>query len=145
MPASLGQAASQQRRWESGRLFLLRRYWRQLLRAALLRGDPSTAVALIDVAMPPLSIIVAGDVALIGLALFAGTPLQLAAALAVMAGITLYVGTGFYFARLPARALLSLIHAPQYVVWKLWLYAQQLPRRRELTWVRTSRDRRTHP
>jgi cellulose synthase/poly-beta-1,6-N-acetylglucosamine synthase-like glycosyltransferase len=140
MPASLNQARSQQRRWESGRLSLLRRYWLKLLRAALAR-NASAGVALIDLALPPLSLIAAFDCALFFLAALLGTREQLAVAISVFIGAGLYICVGFYFARLPARAYLALTHAPGYVLWKLWLYAQQLPRRNEPTWVRTSRDR----
>jgi len=140
MPASLKLAQSQQRRWEAGRLALLRRYWLQLIAATLLRRNASAGVALIDVALPPLSIIAAGECALLCLALLLGAGFEAVLALAVLTGLGFYVVVGFHFARLPACALLALGHAPVYVFWKLWLYARELPRTTEPIWIRTSRD-----
>jgi hypothetical protein len=140
MPATLKVAQTQQRRWEAGRLALLRMYWTPLLRAALLRGNASAGIALIDVALPPLSIVLAGECALLALALLLGGVTQALVAGAALAGLGLYIAAGIYFAKLPARALLALLHAPQYVVWKLWLYGREALRRAEPTWTRTSRD-----
>jgi cellulose synthase/poly-beta-1,6-N-acetylglucosamine synthase-like glycosyltransferase len=144
MPASFKAAQSQQRRWEAGRLTLLRRYWLRLVRATVLRANPSAGVALIDVALPPLSIIVAGDCAIFGLVLLFGNAKQVLLASMVIIGLGVYIGAGFYFARLPLRAFLALRQAPSYVLWKLWLYALELPRRKDPTWIRTSRDPSVH-
>ena len=142
MPVSYRSAASQQRRWEAGRLALLRRYWRPLLGAAIGRRDASSAAALFELALPPLSLLVSLELSLTVLAMAFASQAALAVASSALVGLLVYVVVGFALSGLRPRAYLALLHAPGYVLWKVALYAREALRRAEpRQWSRTSRER----
>jgi cellulose synthase/poly-beta-1,6-N-acetylglucosamine synthase-like glycosyltransferase len=139
MPATFAAAQSQQTRWEAGRLALLRRYWTRLLRASF-TGNGSAAVALAELAIPPLSVVLltGAIVTLVSLAL---APVVLASlSLASLGGLFLYVLAALPLARLRPRAYLALIQAPRFILWKMQLYVREAQRRVDPAWTRTSRD-----
>ncbi len=139
MPASLGAAAGQQTRWEAGRLALLRAYWRPLASRALAARDLSAAVTLAELALPPLSVVVALELAAAAIAAAFGGSAARAIGLAAPLGLAFYVAAGFGLSGLRPRSYLALLHAPGYVLWKLALYGRELLRRRDPAWVRTAR------
>jgi hypothetical protein len=141
MPGSLRGSAGQQQRWEAGRLTLLRRYWRPLLKTAIARRNPSAAVVLTELALPPLSVLVTAEAAIGGIALAAGSPAARVVAVCAPAALLAYVASGLVISDLGARSYLALLHAPRYVAWKLWVYFRELVRRADPAWIRTSRDR----
>jgi cellulose synthase/poly-beta-1,6-N-acetylglucosamine synthase-like glycosyltransferase len=133
---------SQRRRWEHGHLQTLATQVPRLGLAFLRTGRIELAAMLIDLAVPPLSLVVALNLmlaiaGLVAIALGAGwAPAAISgAALGLLA---LAVGLAWWrFARdyMPFRFLLSV---PLYVLAKLPLYASFVFRR-ESTWVRTAR------
>jgi len=133
---------SQRRRWEHGHLRTVASQVPRLALAFLKTGRVELAAMLIDLAVPPLSLVVALNLtlAIAGLvtaALGAGwvPPVINAAALGLLTGS---VGLAWWrFARdwMPFRFLLSV---PIYVLTKLPLYASFIFRR-ESTWIRTAR------
>jgi cellulose synthase/poly-beta-1,6-N-acetylglucosamine synthase-like glycosyltransferase len=134
---------SQRRRWEHGHLQTLATQVPRLGLAFLRTGRIELAAMLIDLAVPPLSLVAALNLmlAIAGLvAIGLGTgwaPATISgAALGLLAGA---VGLAWWrFARdcMPFRFLLSV---PLYVLAKLPLYASFVFRR-ESTWVRTARS-----
>ncbi|HLW00793.1 MAG TPA: glycosyltransferase family 2 protein [Ktedonobacterales bacterium] len=139
MPTSLKQSQSQQMRWERGRLDMVRRHVPRLLWGTLRTGN----IALFDVAMeillPPLSVL-AGLVfcCCVG-AILLPSYFGIRLGLALLVGLLLYIGIGLRLARLPLAAYRSLLFAPAYIAWKLWVYAVALVSAGDRRWVRTSR------
>ncbi len=121
MPASFRAAGSQQRRWEAGRLALLRCYGLRLAVAAGRRRDGAAAAALFELALPPLSLLLSAEVVLAALAWTLGSAEARLVALAAPVGLLFYVAVGFRLSGLRPRSYLALLHAPGYVLWKVAL------------------------
>jgi cellulose synthase/poly-beta-1,6-N-acetylglucosamine synthase-like glycosyltransferase len=139
MPVSLGQADSQQRRWERGRIELARAHAWPLARDFLRTGDSARLDVAMELALPPLSMMVGavGCCCALAVALRWGPALWLA--LALLVALVLHVAAGALLARLSPRAYLSLLRAPVYVVWKCWVYVAALLGRGSAPWIRTQR------
>ena len=142
MVASSASAVSQRRRWEAGRLALMRRYLPHLVVEAVRRRRLMLWDLALDVAVPPLSYH--------GLAIALGFGLEgVAWALTGIASWTvwlwstaafcllLYVWRGVQGSGLGARGLLVLAYAPAYVAWKIILAR---PFRHDDRWIRTGRE-----
>jgi cellulose synthase/poly-beta-1,6-N-acetylglucosamine synthase-like glycosyltransferase len=139
MPVSLGQARSQQDRWERGRVELARGAGRSLFWGFVRTGDLARLDAALELALPPLSMVVGAVACCCAFAavLRWWPGLVLALALALALGVHVLVGAAL--ARLSAREYLSLLRAPVYIVWKCWVYALVLLRRGSGSWIRTQR------
>jgi hypothetical protein len=117
----------QRMRWEGGRWHVVRARLPQLLGHAL-RRDPGVLDAAIDLAVPPLGLLLMGTVA--GAAVATGAvALHVAAAwslipwplaLAAMAGFVLL---GLRSAGAPASLWLALLESPRFLLWKALTYA----------------------
>jgi len=151
MPDQAANAVTQRARWEGGRLPLIRRYILPLAGRAIFRLSLAHADALIDLVTPPLVNMLALTVLFIGvnclLAIF-GVEGGLLCAL----GWTIACGLGFFhlFVGLAAskadRAqFTALLHLPQYVGWKLLVYARLSGRKKEREWIRTTRESTGQP
>ncbi|MGE0713746.1 MAG: glycosyltransferase family 2 protein [Planctomycetota bacterium] len=146
LPAGGAAASAQRRRWEHGHLWTAARCAAPLLLRGLTRGRPDLIAQALDLAVPPLSLLLLlwgglGLLSAAGLAcgLGGGPSLALsAAALSILALAVLAAWARFGRARIPASALLR---APLYALAKAPLYARALlaPERR---WVRTQRAAR---
>lgn len=140
MPTSLKQAQSQQMRWERGRLELVRRHVPHLLWQTLRTGNTALFDAAMEIVTPPLSVLV-GLILLCAVSAFLlPSYLGMLLALALLAELTTYVLIGLWLAHLPLAAYRSLLFAPAYIVWKLWLYLAALVSPGERRWIRTSRQ-----
>jgi cellulose synthase/poly-beta-1,6-N-acetylglucosamine synthase-like glycosyltransferase len=138
MPVTLAQAASQNQRWERGRLQLLRSHLPLLLAGLRLRSWRRIDAA-IEQLMPPLSVPFAlGGVVLVGSLLVAAWPAALFATIAVLAQLA-YLAAGLLLVRAPLKAYLALSSAPLYIAWKFSLYAHSLINVRATAWIRTAR------
>lgn len=139
MPVTLAQAASQNDRWEQGRLQMLRRHVPGLLADGIRRRSFLRLDAAIEQLIPPLSV----PVALAALCLAAGMVLRrpLPAVLAALGlGLqVLHLLAALAAVRAPASAYLALSYAPVYVLWKVGLYGRALLGRGQRPWVRTAR------
>ena len=139
MPVTFAQAASQNERWERGRIEMLRERGLGVLLAGLRSGNAVQVDAAVEQVIPPLSV----PVVLAGAALGAG--LLLRSRLAVgLAGFSLagqlgYVLAGLALVGAPWRVYLALSYAPAYVAWKVWLYGRALVTRGAGRWIRTAR------
>jgi cellulose synthase/poly-beta-1,6-N-acetylglucosamine synthase-like glycosyltransferase len=130
-------AASQRRRWESGRFAMAKLHVARLLRDAFRLRDRVRLDLALDLLVPPLSLLAVPVAA--GLA--AALALESGAATAVFGAGALflvgYVLRGWMVSGTGARGLLALLCAPAFVVWKLAVLAV---RSRSKEWVRTARE-----
>lgn len=138
MPHSFQGAASQNRRWERGRL-LLARQCPHLLWEALTHRQPLLFEAAVEQLIPPLSIC-SGMIIFSGFcaALTASRFLRTLAAVN-FASLLFHVVIGLRLARVPRHLALSLFRLPSYMLWKWWIWLQAAVR--PVThWQRTPRQ-----
>lgn len=148
LPESGAAAAKQRTRWEHGYLQTLLKRVPYLLAAGVRSGRPSLIAVALDLAPPPLSLLVtlaaAATAACVagGALLGAWGPTVLsAAALGLLAAALFAAWARFGRGYLPARALLGI---PLYLLWKLPIYLNFV-RKRETQWVRTERATTRQP
>lgn len=139
MPVSLRQSATQNARWEQGRLQLVRQHvphllWQGFRRRSLMRLDAAA-----EQCIPPLSVPFALGALCLVCALFVGSPLALALACVSLGTQVLYLLVGLVLVRAPWRVYAALAYAPVYVSWKVLLYGQALITRQSDRWIRTPR------
>lgn len=138
IPATLAQVRVQQSRWEGGKnevhASVLPRVWRAFLR----RPSMLLADGLLDLMVPPLSVVVLLNLLGLALAVVAGTSAWgvFAASLAIFAAA---IVTGLLQNRAPAGIWLRLLATPAFVAWKVLLLVRVMlfPVR---GWQRTPRD-----
>jgi cellulose synthase/poly-beta-1,6-N-acetylglucosamine synthase-like glycosyltransferase len=148
MPDTTAAAATQNERWELGRMQLVRRYVPRLLRDAMSGRQPVASVdAALDAVVPPLSVLaVATSGALAGTTalrvITRGRAGRSATRLAVcgLLGLVVHVGGGLRIARVPRRVARSLLAAPHYAMWKAALWVRVVTRPEDVRWSRTQRN-----
>jgi cellulose synthase/poly-beta-1,6-N-acetylglucosamine synthase-like glycosyltransferase len=144
MVSSEKAARSQRRRWEGGRMAMMREYGVPLLAEGLRKGDKVLVDLAMDLLVPPLSWVVLGSGAVaVGsavLAFWRGAvgPSASVAAASVLA-LVLYVMRGWWMSGMGLAGLGALARAPFYVAWKLWLMLSR-PEEKKGEWVRTARE-----
>lgn len=139
MPVTLAQAATQNQRWERGRLQLIRSHVPALLLDGLRKRNWLRIDAAIEQLIPPLSVPVAlGGVALVAAIALGAYPAAIAAALSLLAQLA-YLAVGLLLVRAPLKAYLALSSAPVYMAWKVGLYAHSMLNAKATAWVRTAR------
>ena len=138
MPALARQATSQRRRWEGGRYQLFCAQAPILLKLGLKRLSLAPFGAMLDLLVPPLSLLGLLLAAYAVLAAWIGDPIWLALALANIAAALVYLGTGLIQRRAPWAVWRALLLAPLFAFWKVPIYIGLLFRR-EHSWVRTTR------
>lgn len=139
MPAGRREAESQRNRWEAGKVSVVTRHAPLLMRAFLKRRQWRYLDACLDLATPPLSILVFGQGALMVASAFAA-PYLFPVFAACAAMTALHVVLGLRLVGAPRTVWVNLLAAPIFLAWKLSLYARFLTRPREKGWVRTPRD-----
>jgi len=143
MPTTVRQLQAQDIRWETinpdARGWQRRIAWR-LFADGVRKRDWVRLDALAEMLTPPLSALVAGCALVVVAAIALLAPVEFAVSALLCALLLAYVGSAFYLLRPPAGVYHALIHAPAYVLRKLWVYFV-LRRRRKHTsaWVRTAR------
>lgn len=164
MPETLAGAASQNVRWERGRMQMMRLYVPQLLRAAWQRvrqGRYGRAYLFVDAAMehiiPPFSVMAALSglffvVSLLFVLLSGalqnsggGTAVNLVwanfwLAIGLVVGQTVYLLSGLRLVHAPRTVYLALVNIPVFVIWKIWHYGRVLLGLDSHGWVRTARN-----
>ena len=143
-PQTAEQAGSQRMRWEGGRFALARRDGPRLLRAAIAARSLAKLDWAMDLLIPPLAILVAVPVALLGLnaalaAGLGGPPILVGAWTLMLAGTVCYVLGGLLISGADPRAYLYLLCTPLFLIWKARVYVTMLTRRGPQGWVRTER------
>ncbi len=137
MPVGGRGATVQRVRWERGRILTIREYAPKLWRS-LLSGHRRAIDGLIDVLMPPVSLVFLA----VFLAAVAGTSFQQllgVTGLLIMGGH--YLLAAIRYGSLPWFFLL-MAYVPWYVFWKTWVVLSSLLTERNLPWMRT--DRHAH-
>lgn len=144
MVSSEKASRSQRRRWEGGRVQMMKLHGVPLLRDAVGKRSGLLLDLAMDVLVPPLSWVVLGVggawLTAAGLSAWAGRPLvALWAASAGVLGVGAYVLRGWWVSGVGPRGLLDLMWAPVYVVWKVWLVLRGSEAKKG-EWVRTTRE-----
>jgi 1,2-diacylglycerol 3-beta-glucosyltransferase len=139
MPVTLGQAASQNARWERGRLQLIRSHLPRLMWHGLRQRSALRLDAAAEQLIPPLSVPFAVGVGALALAWLLGNLSLIAVAAGCLAGYVVYLLVALILVRAPLRIYLTLGMAPLYIGWKVSLYARALLGARGTAWVRTAR------
>ncbi len=139
MPTSLGQARSQNVRWERGRLALARAHVPRLLGSGLTGRDWVRLSAAMELLVPPQSVQFVLALAAVAASLALGSAVAIALGLGVLAGQVTYTVGGLARARIPLRLWAVLAYVPIFACWKAWVYLRALFALRPLAWVRTSR------
>ena len=155
MPDELDASVTQHQRWEAGRVQVLKSTFPRLVAGAL-RGRRGTRLAALDaafdVAVPPLSVLVAGQLAAgaAAVAAFVLGPgrfrrrlvLVNVAAAAVLAG---HVVAGLRSVDAPASTYRALTSAPRLVLWKVGLWVRVVGDDSTVAWTRTTRAVESEP
>jgi 1,2-diacylglycerol 3-beta-glucosyltransferase len=147
MPETLAAARSQNVRWERGRLEMARNYVPQLLRQSLSRRSFMLFDAAVEQLIPPFSVLIGAGVlcllAALGLATLTGQwgSATVLLAIALVLGQLLYTAAGLLLIGAPRQVYFSLLYAPAFVIWKIWLYVRVLLGMDRQGWVRTARNK----
>jgi hypothetical protein len=139
MPVTLKQAASQNSRWEQGRLQLIRQRAPGLVLDGLRRGNWVPVDAAIEQLIPPLSVPFALAAVSIPPAWLVGAPALACMAGACLVGYAVYLLAALALVGAPPRTYLTLGMAPVYIAWKVGVYARSMLSSRSGPWVRTAR------
>jgi len=140
MPNSLRSAQTQNERWEKGRMEMVRRFVPRLLGEAARRRSFLLFDAAVEQLIPPFSVVTGGSVAVLLAALALRSAVGIALAVCIVLGQAIYVFAGLALARAPREVYRSLLFAPAFVVWKLWIYVRLLLGIKPGSWVRTARN-----
>ncbi len=141
MPVTFAQMRTQDVRWEAAAP--QQSLWHtalQLLKAGLSTRSFVRIEAMLELLTPPLSFMVASCSLAFIAALLLWSPLEIGLGVALLGGLVGYIATALYLLRAPKAVYKALLHAPGFVLWKLWVYFV-LSRSRKHTgeWVRTAR------
>jgi 1,2-diacylglycerol 3-beta-glucosyltransferase len=145
MVSSESASRSQRRRWEGGRVEMVRRHGWTLLKEAFVKRDRVIFDVAMDILVPPLTYLIGlaglGAAVSVGCVVLGGrgyAPAVVPWALSI-AMIVSYVLRGVVISETGLRGLLDLAWAPVYIAWKLALSLSN-PRKRREGWVRTARE-----
>ena len=139
MPTGTRQANAQRRRWEFGRFQVARRYVPALVQAMRTKGISPYIGALMELIVPPLSVLVLLEGGCLALS-FLVHPFWTVLFAVFIVMTALHVALGLHYCRMPARIWLSLAAAPVFLFWKLGVYAGLVISHGQKGWVRTQRD-----
>lgn len=141
LPGDSKTAYIQRTRWEHGHLGIIKAHVLPLFFKGLAKLRFDMVASAMDLAVPPLALLVACWGAALMAALAAGfarhlwLPTQISAVTGVMMMIAILSAWRQHARHLPAKSLLAI---PAYIFWKIPLYAKFLLRR-QTAWVRTNR------
>ncbi len=148
MAATTQQADSQRKRWEGGRLPLLKNWAVPLWREGLREHNCAKLDGALDLFVPPLTLLllltVAGWFVALIVAWLAVTPFGWTICgvwSGALLALIIYVCTGLTLIEAPAGVWLRLAAAPVFILWKLGVYLRMALARKKPTdeWVRTGR------
>jgi cellulose synthase/poly-beta-1,6-N-acetylglucosamine synthase-like glycosyltransferase len=140
MPESLKASQTQNERWERGRMEMVQRFVPGLLGASVRKRSFLLFDAAVEQLIPPFSVLVglSGFSFLLSLVTRRAFALKLSAF--ALVGQVVYIFAGLALARAPWALYRSLLFAPAFLFWKLWLYARLLLGIKPDAWVRTTRN-----
>lgn len=136
MPVTAKNASSQRERWELGRIAMIKHYAKPLYKKTL-QGHRWALEALVDIIMPPASLMMLLAV----VAMVLGSQLVKIASLILIATLVLhYLIASLRFGSLLGFLKVS-IFVPWYIIWKTWLVLKSIIRKKKLPWIRTTRHK----
>ncbi len=138
MAVTRKQAETQRRRWEGGRLKVLRGFAPALLRMWMRRKQFCYFDGFMDLVIPPLSSLVLALSILLFIALWLFPFMVLPLCFALVA-IAFNVTSGLILRKAPLAVWLYLMAAPFFVLWKIPLYLGMIGGSSGNEWVRTQR------
>src|SRR5947209_7701892 len=141
MPIIFNQMRTQDIRWESstGSESAWKTAWK-LLNSGIRNGDFVRLEAIAELLTPPLSFLIIWCLlTLIGSLVMWSLP-HILISLILTSGLIYYLSTIIYLLRPPWAIYIALLHAPRFILWKLWVLLV-LRRSKKYTgeWIRTSR------
>lgn len=141
MPTTFAQMRTQDVRWEAAEP--QQAQWRialRLLSTGLRLGSFVRMEAAAELLTPPLSFLVTTCLLTFVASLLLWSSAEILLSLALFGGLAFYIATAFYLLRPGRIVYTALLHAPGFMLWKLWVFFV-LSRSRKHTreWVRTSR------
>ncbi len=143
VPRGYRAMRGQRLRWEGGRWHVVRKRLPELLRHAL-RGDLGALDAAVDLAVPPLGLLVMATLAgtlvtAVAVALLGAAAWSLSPWLLAVAALTGFVVLGLASAGAPASLWLALLESPRFLAWKALTYVRVLARFDPQRWERAER------
>jgi 1,2-diacylglycerol 3-beta-glucosyltransferase len=140
MPTSLSASASQQARWEGGKLHLIRRWTPRLVGSGLAKRDIERVHVGLEPLVLPQSLIAAGSVASAVAGMVFGSKRLAGLSVAALAGQLTFVLMGLRLVQAPVLVYRALLAAPALIAQKVILYIGLLGGQRPTSWVRTERE-----
>jgi hypothetical protein len=140
MPNSLAASQTQNARWEKGRMEMVRTYVPRLLREGLRKRDFTLVDAAVEQIIPPFSLVTAGSIVCLPIALLLRNTTATIAAIGLIVGQIVYILSGLRLAGTPPDVYRALLFAPFFVVWKLVLYVRVALGLNDKGWIRTARN-----
>jgi cellulose synthase/poly-beta-1,6-N-acetylglucosamine synthase-like glycosyltransferase len=141
MPTTFTQMRTQDVRWEASgpQQSQWHVVWR-LLSSGIHTNRFARLDAVAELLTPPLSFLVATSLVACVLSVLLWFPPAMLLSLVLLAGVAGYITTAIYLLRPPEMVYKALLHAPGFMLWKLWVYFV-LSRSKKHTseWVRTVR------
>jgi cellulose synthase/poly-beta-1,6-N-acetylglucosamine synthase-like glycosyltransferase len=146
--ASWEDATPQRLRWYGGAFDLQRRYVPILWRLSM-HGNPDALDKLLELVLPPFSMLVLGTVFLFLVQALLALGLDWPTAWPAVSGLLVLLAAAYPFLGLvltdaPARSYAALLVGPLYAVWRVWIGVWVRLRYRRLSWVRTRRAADDH-
>lgn len=138
MATEAGQAGTQRKRWEAGRLQLFKTYAPRLVKAWMLRRQARYLEAFFELFTPPLALVVSGQVFVLALALWRYPAAALLMSMGILATAA-YVFSGLVLKRAPLYVWACLLAAPVFVLWKIPIYLKIVKGGSTDRWERTVR------
>lgn len=141
MPSTFAQMRTQDIRWESPDASqpTWRAAW-QLLKVGMRNRDFTRIEAIAELLTPPLSYLIGLCLlTLLGSLLLWSIP-NMIISLVMISGLSSYLSIPFYLLHPPRAVRTALLHAPGFMLWKLWvILVVKRSKKHTAEWVRTSR------
>ncbi|HXX79106.1 MAG TPA: glycosyltransferase family 2 protein, partial [Ktedonobacteraceae bacterium] len=142
MPSTFAQMRTQDIRWESPDKSqpAWKTSW-QLLVLGVKNRDFARLEAIAELLTPPLSYLVGWSMLTFFGSLLLWSLPNLLLSLGIIGGLLFYVSTPFYLLHPPRTVLKALLHAPGFMLWKLWvILVVRRNKKQTAEWIRTSRS-----
>lgn len=138
MASKSQQAQTQRKRWEGGRIQLLKQYTGSLMRAFMKNPKFMFLDAFMELFTAPLSLVVSGQVILFLLSWFFYPHTTLLWGLCLYTTV-IYVFSGLILKKAPFYVWRSLLCAPFFILWKIPVYIKLAGEKGLPAWERTKR------
>ena len=141
MPSTFAHMRTQDIRWESPDKS--QPVWKtslQLLNLGVRNRDAVRIEAIAELLTPPLSYLIGWSIlALLGSLLLWSIP-NVIMSLVIIGGLFFYLSAPFYLLHPPRTVMKALLHAPGFMLWKLWvILVVKRSKKQTAEWIRTSR------